>query len=146
MAKFLTGDDPPIVGVRAADAEMNAAIAHARDTLPTFWASCEAPKPTETGHVLKVRLEVGAEVEHIWVSDVQKLPNGNYSGWFANDPSDLLGKSFGDQVEFKQADISDWMFMRNEKIVGGETMKALLKSMPKDEADALRALMEQPRQ
>jgi hypothetical protein len=33
---------------------------------------------------LKVRLEVGAEVEHIWVSDVQKLPNGNYSGWFAN--------------------------------------------------------------
>ena len=49
MTKFLTEDDPPTVGVRAADAEMNAAIARARDTLPTFWASCDAPKPTEVG-------------------------------------------------------------------------------------------------
>jgi uncharacterized protein YegJ (DUF2314 family) len=143
MAKFLTGDDPPVVGVRAADAEMNAAIAHARDTLPTFWASCDAPKPTEIGHALKVRFDVGAEVEHIWVSDVKKLSDGNYSGRFANEPSDLLGKNIGDQVKFKQIDISDWMFMRNEKVVGGETIKALLKSMPKEEADALRARMEQ---
>jgi uncharacterized protein YegJ (DUF2314 family) len=144
MAKFLTGDDPPIVGVRAADAEMNAAIAHARDTLPTFWASFDAPKPTETGHALKVRFTGDGYVEHIWMTDVEKLPDGNYSGRFANEPSDLLGKDIGDQVEFKQADISDWMFMRNEKVVGGETIKALLKSMPKEEADAMRARMEQP--
>jgi uncharacterized protein YegJ (DUF2314 family) len=144
MAKFLTGDDPPVVGVRAADAEMNAAIARARDTLPTFWASCDAPKPTEMGHALKVRFEVGAEVEHIWLTDVKKLSDGNYSGRFANEP-DLLGKNIGDQVEFKQIDISDWMFMRNEKVVGGETIKALLKSMPKEEADAVRARMEQPK-
>jgi uncharacterized protein YegJ (DUF2314 family) len=144
MTKFLTDDDPPTVGVRAADAEMNAAIARARDTLPTFWASCDAPKPTEMGHALKVRFEVGAEVEHIWLTDVKKLSDGNYSGQFANEP-DLLGKNIGDQVEFKQIDISDWMFMRNEKIVGGETIKAILKSMPEDEADAMRARMEQPR-
>ncbi len=145
MAKFLTGDDPPILSVLAADAEMNAAIAYARDTLPTFWASCDAPKPTETGHALKVRFQVGAEVEHIWVTDVKKLSDGNYSGRFANEPSDLLGDDIGDQVKFKQIDISDWMFMRNGKVVGGETIKALLKSMPKEEADAVRALMEQPK-
>ena len=142
MAKFLTGDDPPTVGVRSADEEMNAAIARARDTLPTFWASCDAPKPTETGHVLKVRLVVDAEVEHIWVSDVKKLSDDNYSGRLANEPSDLLGKDIGDQVEFKQTDISDWMFMRNEKVVGGETIKVLLKSIPKEEADVMRARME----
>jgi uncharacterized protein YegJ (DUF2314 family) len=145
MAKFLTGDDPPIVGVRSADAEMNAAIARARDTLPTFLASCDAPKPTETGHALKVRFEVGADGEHIWVTDVKKLSDGNYSGRLANEPNDLPGKNIGDQVEFKQSDISDWMFMRNEKVVGGETIKALLKSMPEEEADAVRARMEQPR-
>ena len=93
---------------------------------------------------MKVRFEVGAEVEHIWVIDVKKLSDGNYSGRFANEP-DLLGKNIGDQVEFKQTDISDWMFMRNEKVVGGETIKALLKSMPKEEADAVRARMEQPK-
>jgi uncharacterized protein YegJ (DUF2314 family) len=145
MAKFLTEDDPPIVDVRAADAEMNTAIARARDTLPTFWASCDAPKPTETGHALKVRFDVGAEVEHIWVIDVKKLSDGNYSGLLANEPSDLPGKNIGDQVKFKQIDISDWMFMRNEKVVGGETIKALLKSMPEEEADAVRARMEQPK-
>ena len=145
MTKFLTEDDPPTVGVRVADAEMNAAIARARDMLPAFWASYDAPKPTEVGHALKVRFEVGAQVEHIWVSDVKKLSDGNYSGRFANEPSDLLGKNVGDQVKFKQTDISDWMFMRNEKVVGGETIKALLKSMPKEEADALRARMEEPK-
>jgi uncharacterized protein YegJ (DUF2314 family) len=144
MAKFLTGDDPPVVGFRAADAEMNAAIAHARDTLPTFWASCDAPKPTEVGHALKVRFDVGVDGEHIWLTDVKKLSDGSYSGRLANEPSDLLG-NIGDQVTFKQIDISDWMFMRNEKIVGGETIKALLKSMPEEEADAVRARMEQPK-
>jgi uncharacterized protein YegJ (DUF2314 family) len=47
-------------------------------------------------------------------------------------------------VNSSEADISDWMFMRNGKIVGGETIKPLLKAMPKADADALRARMESP--
>ena len=144
MAKFLTEDDPPVIDVRAADAEMNAATAHARDTLPTFWASYDAPKPTESGHCLKVRFTGDGYVEHIWMADLEKLPDGNYSGRFSNGPTNLPGKDIGDQAEFEHADISDWMFMRNEKIVGGETIKLLLKSMPKEDADAMRARMEQP--
>ena len=144
MAKFLTEHDPPVIGVRAADAEMNAAIARARDTLPTFWASYDAPKPTESGHCLKVRFAGDGYVEHIWMADVEKLPDGNYSGRFSNEPNNLPGKNIFDQAEFEQADISDWMFMRNEKIVGGVTIKLLLKSMPKEDADAMRARMEQP--
>jgi uncharacterized protein YegJ (DUF2314 family) len=144
MAKFLTEDDPPIIDVLAADAEMNAAIARARDTLPTFWASYDAPKPTESGHCLKVRFAGDGYVEHIWMADVEKLPDGNYSGRFSNEPNNLPGKNMLDQAEFTQAAISDWMFMRNEKIVGGETIKLLLKSMRKKDADAMRARMEQP--
>ncbi len=134
----------PIITVHAEDVEMNAAIARARGTLPTFWASYGAPAPAETGHSLKVGLPGRDRVEHIWVDDIKKLPNGSYSGRFANDPRDLPGKRAGDLVEFAQGDISDWMFMRNGKIVGGETIKPLLKSMPKADADALRARMEQP--
>jgi hypothetical protein len=37
-------DRSPVIDVRTADMEMNAAIARARDTLPTFWASYDAPK------------------------------------------------------------------------------------------------------
>jgi uncharacterized protein YegJ (DUF2314 family) len=77
------------------------------------------------------------------MADVERLPDGNYSGRFSNEPNNLPG-NIGDQAEFEQADISDWMFMRNEKIVGGETIKLLLKSMPEEDADAMRARMEQP--
>ena len=139
-------EDPPVVKVTSADVDMNAAIARARDTLPTFWASFDAPKPSETGHGLKVRFAVGPDrFEHIWMSEVEKLPGGNFSGRLANQPSDLPGKNEDDQLEFKQADITDWLFIRNGKVVGGETIKLLLKSMPKEQADAMRAQMEQPR-
>jgi len=137
-------DRSPIVDVRTTDPEMNAAIARARGTLPTFWASYASPKPTEEGHSLKVRFHTRKGGEHIWIADVKKLPNGGYSGLFANQPRDLPGKRAGDKVEFAEADISDWMFMRNGKIVGGETIKPTLKSLPKADADALRARMEQP--
>jgi uncharacterized protein YegJ (DUF2314 family) len=138
-------DRSPIVDIANGNPEMAAAIVKARATLPAFWASWEAPKASETGFSLKVRFPTrGTNAEHIWMAEVKKLPDGRYSARFANQPRDLPGKRVGDQVEFAQADISDWMFMRNGKIVGGETIKPLLKSMPKADADALRARMETP--
>ena len=138
-------DRSPVIDLSSGNAEMNAAIAKGRATLPTFWASYDAPKPSETGHSLKVRFpNPRNNGEHIWMAEVKKLPNGAYSGLFANEPRDLPGKRAGDKVEFTEADISDWMFMRNGKIVGGETIKPTLKSLPKADADALRARMEQP--
>jgi uncharacterized protein YegJ (DUF2314 family) len=141
----------PVIDVSSANAEMNAAIAKGRATLPTFWASYDAPKPSETGHSLKVRFpNPRTNGEHIWIAevkriaDVKRIAEGRYSGRFANAPRDLPGKKAGDMAEFKEADISDWMFTRNGKIVGGETIKPLLKAMPKADADALRARMETP--
>ena len=138
-------DHSPVINVPSSDPEMAAAIAKARATLPAFWASYDNPKPPETGHSLKVRFPTGGNnAEHIWMAEVKKLGNGLCSGRFANSPRDLPGKREGDLVEFREADISDWMFMRNGKIVGGETLRPLLKSMPKADAAALRARMETP--
>jgi len=135
----------PIVDVPSSSAEMAAAIARARATLPVFWASYEAPRSSETGHSLKVRFPTPKNGgEHIWIGDVKRLGGGLYSGRLANAPRDIPGRKAGDLVEFKDADISDWMFMRSGKIVGGETVKLLLKSLPKADADALRARMETP--
>ena len=138
-------DRSPVIDVSSDSAEMNAAIAKARATLPMFWTSYEAPKPSETGHMLKVRFPTRRNAgEHIWMAEVRKLGEGRYSGHFANAPRDLPGRQEGDLTEFKEADISDWMFMRNGKIVGGETIRPLLKSLPKADADALRARLETP--
>ena len=86
-------DHSPVIDVPSANAEMAAAIANARATLPTFWASYENPKPSEEGHSLKVRFpNPRNNGEHIWMADVKKLGNGTYSGRFANAPRDLPGK------------------------------------------------------
>ena len=138
-------DGSPVVDVSSGNAEMNAAIAQARATLPKFWASFAAPQPSETGHSLKVRIPYATgKGEHIWVAQVKKARDGVYWGKFANAPRHLPGKRAGDDVEFKDADISDWMFLRNDKIVGGETIRPMLKLMTKADADALRARLETP--
>jgi uncharacterized protein YegJ (DUF2314 family) len=138
-------DRSSMIDLSSGNAEMNAAIAKGRATLPTFWASYYAPKPSETGHSLKVRFpNPRNNGEHIWMADVKKTADGRYSGRFANAPRDLPGKKAGEVALFNEVDISDWMFTRNGKIVGGETIKPLLKAMPKADADALRARMETP--
>src|ERR1700753_4167916 len=125
-------DRSTVIHVPSDDAEMAAAIARARARLPTFWASWKKPKPSETGHALKVRFANETnDGEHIWMRDVKKLPSGLYSGRFDDAPVYLPGKKEGDLAEFEEADISDWMFRRNDKIVGGETIRPLLKSLPK---------------
>jgi uncharacterized protein YegJ (DUF2314 family) len=138
-------DRSPIIDIANGDPEMVAAIAKARATLPAFWTSYEAPRAAEVGHSLKVRFPTGGNrAEHISMAEVKKLPSGRYSGRFANQPRDLPGKRAGDLVQFAEADISDWMYTRNGKIVGGETIRPMLKRMPKADADALRARMETP--
>ena len=140
-------DRSPIIDFANGDLEMAAAIAKARATLPAFWISYEAPKAEEAGHSLKVRFPVPGRSnggEHIWMAEVKKLSGGRYSGRFANQPRDLPGKRAGDLVQFAEGDISDWMFTRNGKIVGGETIRPMLKRMPKADAEALRARMETP--
>jgi uncharacterized protein YegJ (DUF2314 family) len=141
--KGVTKSDPSLVSVSVRDTEMNAAIARARASLPIFWVSYASPQPSETGHWLKVRFEAKPE-ECIWMNDVKALGDGRYSGRFANRPMYLKGRALGDVAEFAEADIADWMFMRNGKIVGGETTRPLLDSLPKAEADAHRALLETP--
>jgi uncharacterized protein YegJ (DUF2314 family) len=138
-------DRSPVIDLSSGNAEMNAAIARGRSTLSAFWASYDAPAPSETGHSLKVRFSNPRNNgEHIWMADVKKTADGGYSGRFANAPRDLPGRKAGEVALFREADISDWMFMRNGKIVGGETIRPLLKSLPKADADALRARLETP--
>jgi uncharacterized protein YegJ (DUF2314 family) len=134
-----------VINVPTGSAEMSAANAKARATLPAFWASYEASKPSETGHTLKVRFSNKTNNgEHIRMAEVKELADGRYSGRLANEPRYLPGKRVGDLVEFKEADMFDWTFMRDGKMVGGETIRVLLKSLPKADADALRARLETP--
>lgn len=132
-----------LVRVPTGDPEMAAAIAKARSRLPEFWKALAQPAGGESGFALKVAIRDGTEVEHFWLVDVSR--NGErYSGTINNDPEVVHSVQSGQRYDFGEADISDWMFMRNGKIVGNETMRPLLKRMPEAEAERYRAMLEAP--
>ncbi len=135
----------PIVDVAPSDVAMRTAIARARKTLPEFWDAMALRLPGTEDFSLKVALAAsGNETEHIWVNFIERIGDDRYVGVLANEPRAITGRKIGDRVEFDEAQISDWTFMRNGKIVGNETLRPLLSRMPRSQADQLRAMLEKP--
>jgi uncharacterized protein YegJ (DUF2314 family) len=119
---------------------MNAAIAKARETLPVFWQHVMAGGPSESEHSLKLALSDGATIEHFWCGDLQ----GNSLAAtcaIANEPEYVHTVRFGQRVEVDPSVISDWMYRRDGKIVGAETLRVIIPRLPKDEAEALSAML-----
>ena len=121
--------------------EMDAAIAHARKTVDQFIA--ELQKPTGEEHAVKAPVTDSAGTEHFWLTDVT-LANGEFTGRIGNDPGIVSNVKIGQQWKLKTTEISDWMYMKNGKIVGNFTMRPLLKNMPEDEAAKLRSMLAEP--
>jgi uncharacterized protein YegJ (DUF2314 family) len=110
--------------VPADDSHMNAAIAKARATVRTFEAALRAPKASQSGFSIKVRIEDGDAVEHFWLSDVTF--NGSvFHGKIANDAETVKTVAFGDPVSARPAEISDWMYVDHGILVGGYTLRVL---------------------
>jgi uncharacterized protein YegJ (DUF2314 family) len=126
------------------DAEMEEAKAQARATLPQFWDKLANPGAGEEGFALKVALPYGGNsTEHIWTKDVERK-DGKTTGVINNVPRDVKGIRVGQRIDIAEAQISDWMFMRNGKMVGNYTLRPLLKRMPPKDAARYRAMLETP--
>jgi uncharacterized protein YegJ (DUF2314 family) len=125
------------------DPEMNAAIAKARETLPQFWQSFEHPKPGESDYALKVKITDKNGTEHFWVIDLQRK-DGKIFGTINNDPEMVKNVKMGDRIEIPEPDISDWLFIRNQKMAGNYTLRVELKRAPKEEAEKYKAMLENP--
>jgi uncharacterized protein YegJ (DUF2314 family) len=125
----LRGGDDPVIGVEHTDAEMNAAIRKAKDTIDDFIKELAKPKGRHFSVKTPLMTPAG-NPEHIWV-DVDSYENGLFKGKLGNDPLNLPGKKLGDPVEVKKHDISDWMIMDSTsgelKVTGGYTAEVLMK-------------------
>lgn len=133
-----------VIQIPTGDAEMTAAIAKARASLPEFWSKFR-DKPTDVdGFAIKVRIPYGANrAEHFWLTDI--VTDGTkHSGIISNDPNNATHVTKGQRYEFSDAEITDWLFKRNGKMVGNETMRPLLRHMPPARAEKLRAMYETP--
>jgi uncharacterized protein YegJ (DUF2314 family) len=132
-----------VVSVEAADPEMAAAIAKARQGLPEFWAAWEAKAEGNVDFAVKVPLAEGDSVEHFWITDIQRQ-DGKVSGRLDNEPKYVKRVKRGDRVAAPEAEIEDWLYFRGGKMVGNETLKPLMKELPPADVERLKAMMADP--
>lgn len=128
------------------DPVMWAAIAKARETLDEFWGRFEKPTPDVGRFALKVAISDPdqATVEHMWVGALERKDDGVIEGTINNEPNHLKSVKFGQRYRFKSEQISDWMFYRRGKIVGGYTIRPMLERLPAERANAIRRMLETP--
>jgi len=120
------------IGISSEDQAMKKAIIDARAKLPHFWQIMASPKHGETEFALKVRVADGDAIEHFWCTDI-KIEKEIVSGVIGNDAEIVTSVRLGQRITIKEADISDWLYIRDEKMIGNYTVRPLMKSMNQEE-------------
>lgn len=129
------------LSVQAGDAILGAATERARARLAVFWRAHAAPAEGESRFALKVAFSEGDRMEQVWITQVERR-DGRIVGRVNNKPALIGSLELGQRIEVEEADIADWLFMRDGKIVGNETLKALFARLPADKAVYFRSLHE----
>jgi uncharacterized protein YegJ (DUF2314 family) len=133
-----------IVNVEADDAEMEAAIARAREKLPHFWQVFAHSDKGEGDFSLKVRIKDSHGTEHFWVTQIERKEDGEIFGVINNDPEIVKSVKLNDRVAVPEEKISDWLYMRDGKMVGNYTLRVLFKHMPPKEVEYYKQMMAEP--
>jgi uncharacterized protein YegJ (DUF2314 family) len=130
LRELTSGESDNVINVAIDDAAMNTAIQQAQDTLPIFTENLQNPQPGQTGFSIKARFPYGStgEAEHMWLYDVSYADN-QFTGYIGNTPIYVTEYQYGDQVTISSEDVSDWMIIQDERMLGGFTMFVLLGDM-----------------
>lgn len=115
---------------------MDAAIARARAEVDQFIELLQAGDADSFS--VKAPITDSNGTEHFWISEV-RFEDGFFIGNIANEAGIVGNVKLGQQWRIAKGEISDWMYVRGEKIHGGYTIDPLLPTYPKDEAESLRA-------
>jgi uncharacterized protein YegJ (DUF2314 family) len=115
--------------------EMELAISKAKSRVDEFISVLQ--KHDADSFSVKAPIKDENGTEHFWITDVT-YENGMFSGLIGNEPGIVKHVKLGQPWRIKKDEISDWMYMRGEKIHGGYTIDPLLATFPKQEAEIMR--------
>jgi uncharacterized protein YegJ (DUF2314 family) len=124
--------EPTIYSVTDNDAEMNDAIKTAHQTLDKFNTALKSGNLAFKYFALKARFNTLNGGEHIWVSNI-RLKDNKYFGIVDNLPKATTDVKMGDTIQLENNNISDWMYVDNQKLRGGFTIRLLRKRMTEPE-------------
>ncbi len=124
--------EPTIYGVTDNDTEMNEAIRTANQTLDKFNSALKSGNAEFKYFALKIRFKTPYGGEHIWVSNIT-LKDNKYFGVVDNLPESTTDVRIGDSIQIVNDNISDWMYIDNQKLRGGFSLRLLRKRMTEPE-------------
>lgn len=119
---------------------MNAAIAEARRSLPTFWTLLQTDPVVAASGKIKVGFDTPGGPEHMWVREVRR-EGAVVKGLLDNRPVWLAGVAKGDPVTVDPADISDWSYIRDNRMYGSYTTRVMLPHFPAEQREAYRKFL-----
>ena len=118
------------------DGEILRIAENARNTLNVFFRHLNRPEAGESNFSVKYALRVDANAtisaEQVWIGNIT-FRSGRYYGILISTPIYLTDTRRGDRVNFNADLITDWMFTRNGRIVGGHSIRYLLEQIPEGE-------------
>lgn len=117
--------EPGTVPFEDDDAEMNAAIEKARSTADRFARAFKNPcADCDSFTVKKAYANRAGGNEHIWI-EVTSIDGDTYTGTVGNDPVDIPGLAYGDEVSGSLGEISDWLYRVRDFMAGGFTVRVI---------------------
>lgn len=122
--------------IEKSDPGMAQAIAQARGTISDFLSALQSPKGNQSGFAVKYPFGGNSATEHMWVSEVS-YDGSVLRGVLNNHPKDLQRLKAGQPVEVSPAHISDWMYVEDGRLVGGYTLRVMVRSYSAEEKRAL---------
>jgi uncharacterized protein YegJ (DUF2314 family) len=129
-----------ITNVASQNAAVNAAIAKAQRTLPVFFARNANPQSGDSGFAVKIRYDKGrgdGSGEHIWAGDVVQ-DGDTVTATIANEPQEIANLAKGQRVTVPVSQLTDWMYIRDDRYHGAYTVRALVRFMRPEQAAAMR--------
>jgi len=125
-------DRDNVTNVSEDDPEMMEAINSSRDSFNEFEKAFKSKDKTLEGFAIKLGFNDGGGYEHMWLGNI-KFKKGRWFGKLSNEPQYTTGIYYGQKFEINPEEISDWMYFKNGKLVGGKTMILLINRMPEEE-------------
>jgi len=114
------------------DKQMDRAVENAQRTLGFFMAARKAKKNGDTVFEIKKGFIDGDKVEHLWIKRVT-YDGKNFHGDIDNQPSEVNNVHMGQHVTVAPQDVTDWMFLKNGKLIGGYTTRVLYARLSPEE-------------
>jgi uncharacterized protein YegJ (DUF2314 family) len=126
-----------IVNVAKEDPAMLAAFGKAKASLDDFLSKAKNPAPNTVSYFMKVGIRDGADIEYFWIGDFENTGK-KFTGVINNQPRIVENVEAGDDYEFNQDEIVDWMYIDTAKkrMFGNFTLCAILSHEPAQQAAA----------